>query len=302
MTQPLLREATPHDAAVVADLAFASSYHDALQAGVAPLLQDVQSARDMTAALLRVDPFGGLVAEIDGVPVATGWVHVRGRVATVGPVVVAPPWRGHDVGTLLLARLVERAGQRTAQVRMLDAGLGTTGLAVCLRAGFRIVAAVLSLALPPGCRAMVVEPDDGTMLRAATPEDRWHVVERDARSFGARREADVDAALEAGRLAVSERAGRLTGYALAHVLGRSLLVGAVAAEDPAVVLALVGHHVDTTRPGEGAVRITVPAGDQRVVDLALAAGFRIERLRAYLARGGGTMPPKGYLLMPFGGC
>jgi hypothetical protein len=140
------------------------------------------------------------------------------------------------------------------------------------------------------------------MVRAAAPDDRWHVVERDARSFGARREPDVDEALAAGRLLVAERAGRVTGYALAHVVGRTLVVGAAAADDPAIVLALVAHHADRARPEEGAVRVLVPAADQRLVDLALLAGFGVERMHAYLARGGGTMPPKGYVLMPFGRC
>jgi GNAT superfamily N-acetyltransferase len=302
MTQPRLREATPRDAPAVADVVFAASYHDALRTGAPPPLENVGAARDLVAALLRVDPFGGLLAEVDGAAVATGWVHARGRVSTLGPVVVAPPWHGRGVGTALVSALLERAGRGAAQVRMLDGGACTTGLAVALRAGFRVVAPVLGLVLPSGRPCAAAEPEDGTIVRAAVPDDRWHVVERDARSFGARRESDVDDALGAGRLVVAERAGRITGYALAHPVGRTLVLGAAAADDPRVVLALVARQVADARPEAGVARLLAPAVDQRLVDLALQAGFRVAGVRAMLAWGGGTPPPKGYLLMPFGRC
>lgn len=302
MTQPMLREATERDAPVVAELSFAATYHDALRADVAPPLEDAHAARAFAAALVRVDPFGGVVAEVDGRPVAAGWAHVRGRVSTVGPIVVAPPWRGQGIGTVLLRRLLEGAGRSAAQVRMLDGGTGLAGLALGLRAGFRVVAPVLALRLPAGRPCAASEPEDGTIVREAGPDDRWHVVERDARSFGARREADVDAALDGGRLVVAERAGRLTGYALAEVVGRTLLVGAAAADDPVVVLALAARHAARARQAGGPVDLLVPAGDQRLVELALLAGLRVARVHAYLARGGATMPPRGYVLMPFGRC
>jgi hypothetical protein len=68
------------------------------------------------------------------------------------------------------------------------------------------------------------------------------------------------------------------------------------------VMAMVARLAEAVAVAERGVRVLVPAVDQRLVDLALLTGFRIERLRAYLTHGGGTAPPRAYLLMPLGRC
>lgn len=302
MTSIRLRDAAPPDVATVAELLFAASYHDALRADLTPPLEDLATAEALVASLLRVDPRGGIVATVDDDVVGVGWTHLRGRVAALGPIAVVPRWRGRDVGTTVLRALLDRAGRGAAQVRMLDSGLDRAGLAIGLRAGFRVAGPVLVLVLPAGHACDDVPAAEGTVVRAATPEDAWAVVERDARSFGARRHADVDDALGAGRLLVGERAGRIVAHALAEVVGRTLVVGGAAADEAENVVALVAAHIARARVDDGVVRVLVPAGDQRLVDLALRSGFRVERLLSYLVLGGGTAPPKGYVPMPFGRC
>jgi len=302
MTDHTLREASLRDAPAIAELLFAASYHDALVSGLAPLLADVRAARDVVAALGRTEPLGGVLAEVGGEPVAAGWACARGRVGTVGPVVVAPAWRGRGLGTAVLEGLLDRVRRGAAQIRMIDGGAQTGGIGLGLRSGFHVLAPVLCLGLPGDRSCAVDDLTDGTMVRPATPDDRWAIVERDGRFFGARREPELDDAFCENRVVVAERAGRVVGHAIGSVIGSTLVLGTAAAEDPDVVMAMVAMQVDIGRPTGGPVRMLVPGGDQRLVDVAWRAGFRVERLHALLTHGGGSPPPKGYVLSPFGGC
>jgi predicted N-acetyltransferase YhbS len=291
-----------YDLAAVAEVVWASMVDRACAAGVESALPDPELARARIRHLLDVDPSTGMLAELGGRVVAVGWVHPRGRVATIGLLAVRPMSRGMGLGAAMLARLAEAVGPRNAQLRHLHDGLSAVGLVTCLQAGFRVVAPVLEFVLPADRPCGGTGPSDGTVVRAATTNDRWQVVERDARAFGARREQDVDHALAYGRVAVAERGGRTVGHVLARRLADELLVGTGAADDPSILLALIADQVAAGRHGMTTARLQVPATDQQAVLGLVDAGFRLGRLSSYLVRGGGTSPPRGYLLMPPGRC
>jgi hypothetical protein len=193
--------------------------------------------------------------------------------------------------------LAEAAGRRVSQIRLVQDAFDTTSMGLYLRAGFRVVAPVLELELSAGVPCPGPTLDDGTELRAMESADRRVVIERDARVFGQQREQDVDAFLARGHGVVAERGGRAVGYGFAVEMGGMVQLGPVAADDPLVVRAALASLTDTLAERGLPSRLMVAAGDRRIVDGLLEAGFRVFRVCSYMIRGGGTAPPASYVFM-----
>jgi predicted N-acetyltransferase YhbS len=265
----------------------------ALRSGQEPVLAAVRDSRLYLRRLLDADPLGGFVAEERGAVVGHAWVHVRGPIATVGPIAVEPRAQRRGVGRALLAQCIEAAGPRATQLRLVQESFNVRSLGFYLAAGFRIVAPVLEMEIAPGTVIPAAPAPPGTTLRAGAADDVQRIATRDARAFGTQRTADVERRLRVGRGIVAERDKRLVGYAL----GGFGALGSAAADDPEIGLALL-----TSLAGDAALRTTmlrvmVLATDRVLVDGLLAAGFRLFRACHYMTRGGGPAPPAGYVLM-----
>jgi predicted N-acetyltransferase YhbS len=288
-----IRPLAAADVDAVAEVDFAAFHDVALRSGQEPLVAAVRDSRLYLRRLLDADPLGGFVAEDRGAVVGHAWVHVRGPIATIGPIAVEPRAQRRGVGRALLAQCIEAAGPRATQVRLVQESFNVRSLGFYLAAGFRIVAPLLELQIAPETAMPAAGAPAGTTLRAAVGDDVQRIAARDARAFGTQRTADVERRLRAGRGLVAERDKRLVGYALA---GYGAL-GSAAADDSEVGLALL-----TSLAGDAALRMTtlralVLATDRILVDGLLAAGFRLFRACHYMMRGGGPAPPAGYVLM-----
>jgi predicted N-acetyltransferase YhbS len=278
---------------VVAEADFAAFQDVALRHGQVPVVTAVRDSRAYVRRLLEADPLGGFVAEEDGRVLGHAWVHVRGPIATVGPVAVEPRAQGRGVGRALLGQCLQAAGPRATQVRLVHESFNVGSLRLYLAAGFRIVAPVLELELRPGTTvAAAVEPAR-TRLRAAAAADVQRIATRDARAFGTQRPQDVERCLRAGRGIVAERDKALVGYAL----GAFGCLGSAAADDAEVGLAMLTALAGEPALRATALRVMVLATDRILVDGLLAMGFRLFRACHYMTRGGGTAPPAGYVLM-----
>jgi hypothetical protein len=96
---------------------------------------------------------------------------------------------------------------------------------------------------------------------------------------------------------VAERGGRITGYGFAIEVGGLVQLGPAAADDPLVVRAALAWLAATLAERGLPSRLMVAAGDRRLVDGLLEAGFRVFRVCSYMIRGGGTAPPASYVFM-----
>jgi GNAT superfamily N-acetyltransferase len=287
----------PGEAAAAAEVLFVALYDVALRHGARPVVADVDDARGYVDHLMNFDPLSGVLGEQDGQAVAVGWLHPRGSVATIGPLAVLPALQGQGLGRHLLTHLAEAAGRRVSQIRLVQDAFDTTSMGLYLQAGFRVVAPVLELELPAHAPRTVPSLDDGTELRPMESADRRVVVERDARVFGQQRVQDVDVFLERGHGVVAERGGRITGYGFAIEVGGLVQLGPAAADDPLVVRAVIAWLAATLAERSLPSRLMVAAGDRRLVDGLLEAGFRVFRVCSYMIRGGGTAPPANYVFM-----
>jgi GNAT superfamily N-acetyltransferase len=279
------------------DVNFVAFYHVAVAHGLSPSVTTPEESRRYLRHLLRFDPMGGLVAEESGEVVGVAWVHVRGPVATIGPLAVDPRSQGRGIGRLLLDRCIEAAGAGVPQVRLVNEGFNRTSLGLYLRAGFRVVAPLLYLELPGGTAVVPPALGPGTTIRRAGPADAARIVQRDARVFGAPRPQSVDLYLGSGRALVAERGTMLAGYALGMGLHRVAHLGSASADDLDVLLPLLATLAGELALDGAAVRLLVPATDRRLVDALVGLGFRVFLACHYMGRGGGTAPPANYVLM-----
>jgi predicted N-acetyltransferase YhbS len=287
-----IRPLAPADVDAVAEVDFAAFHDVALRHGLPPVVRAVRDSRDYVRRLLEADALGGWVAEDAGRIVGHGWVHVRGPIATVGPLAVEPARQRRGFGRALLRHCVQAAGPRAAQQRLVHESFNTASLELYLSEGFRIVAPLLELSLDP---ETVVEAPPGPVagLRPATLEDRSRIAARDGRAFGTQRLQDVERHLRSGRGMVAERGKSLAGYAL----GGTGVLGSAAADDPELVLAMARVLASDPALRGTSLRATVLGTDRVIVDGLRALGFRLFRACHYMIRGGGTAPPAGYVLM-----
>jgi ribosomal protein S18 acetylase RimI-like enzyme len=292
-----IRPAEPRDVERAGDVNFLAFYQTALSHGVPPVVTTPGESRRYIRYLLDFDPFGGVVAEEDGDLVAVAWLHARGAVATIGPLAVDPRVQGRGIGRRVLERLIEVAGKGVPQIRLVQESYNVASLGLYLRAGFRVVTPLLDLQLPAGSPGVSPRVPPGLAIRPASTEDRTRLVARDARAFGATRAQSVDLYLGRGRVMVVEEGQSLTGYAMGMGFEATAFLGSASADDPDVLLALLGTVASDLAAHGHAVRTLVPATDRRLVDGLLGLGFRVFRACQYMVRGGGTAPPPNYVLM-----
>lgn len=296
MVAATIRPLQERDVDRAGDVNFVAFHDVALRHGQEPVVTTPADARSYVRHLLTFDPLGGSVAEHDGEIVGMAWVHIRGPVATIGPVAVEPRVQGQGVGRQLVERCMQCAGPRVPQIRLVQESYNAASLGLYLRMGFRVVAPLVELELGHGARVAAVGPS-GARLRGATEADRTRLVERDGRAFGAPRPQNVDLYLRRGRTLVAERGTTLAGYAFGIGLGALGYLGSASAEDGDVLLELLASLATELHGERTALRTLVPASDRKLVDGLLGAGFRVFRACHYMVRGGGTAPPPNYVLM-----
>jgi ribosomal protein S18 acetylase RimI-like enzyme len=288
-----IRPLAAADVDAVAEVDFAAFQDVALRHGLAPVVRAVRDSRTTVRNLLAADPLGGFVAEDEDRIVGHAWVHPRGPIATVGPLAVEPACQRRGVGRALLAHCLQAVGPRTTQVRLVHESFNVATLHLYLTAGFRIVAPLLELVREPEAEVVAPPVPATVTVRKAVPGDQARIVARDARTFGAQRPQDVERYLRSAHGVVAERGKTLAGFAL----GGFGTLGSAAAEDPALVLALLGALAADPGLRAERLRIMVLATDRMLVDGLRAAGFALFRACHYMIRGGGTAPPAGYVLM-----
>ena len=279
-------------AAILFD-AFGAVYR---QRGHTPPFPNLDSAAWLCRAYLDLDADGCALAEIQGAAVGVGFAHLRGDVASIGPVAARPGARP-GVGRALMTHF-RRLTARCSSLRLFQDSFNPDSFGLYTRLGYAVadVAPYLlaSRLVPPRQRPSGVRP--------VTPADLPAVARYDTFRTGSDRTRDLALLASTGSGLLCEGrddAGRggLAGYLFFRSLPARVIVGPAVAES-ATVLADLVDAVTEALPGRAAV-IRASGAAPLVLQRAFERGFRVDHLGNLMVSGTYTAPPAQlYALFP----
>ena len=276
------------DASTILYEAFASVYR---QRGHTPPFPNVESAVWLCRAYLDLDPEGCALATVDGKTAGVGFAHLRGNVASIGPLAARPGARA-GVGRALMAHF-HRLAAGVSSVRLFQDSFNPDSFGLYTRLGYRVVdvapylvAARLS---PPRTRPASV--------RALGGGDVGPVGRYDLARMGADRGRDLALLAATGRGFVVERAGDLAGYLFYRLLPARIIVGPALADSAELLADLVDAVADALPDRPAVIRASAAA--TLVVERAFERGFLVDHLGNLMAVGPYAPPPAQlYALFP----
>ncbi len=258
--------------------------------GFTPPFASAEEGERLARAYLHLDPEGAVVATDAGAVVGCGFIHLRGRVASIGPVAAAPRAMP-GVGRAVMQRLLAIAHD-VPSVRLFQDAFNARSFALYTRLGFRIheTVAVVAAAAPrlPASRSRV-------RIRAMEDTDLAEVAALDEATTGNARGRDLELLRTIAPALVAEAGGRVVGFLFVHrAPGRSYFGPAVAHD-----LAELGALLHAAAAASGAIAMRVPTGATELLNGLLEAGFLVEQLGNVMVRGGEPPPAIPRLLAVF---
>lgn len=201
-----------------------------------------------------------VVAEVEGRIVGSNALDERSVIAGVGPITVDPSAQHLGVGRKLMEAAMERARERSAGIRLVQAAFHNRSLALYTSLGFDVreplscVQGSTRERNIPGC---VVRPAQATDMDACNGLSR--------RVHGFDRGTDLAQSIEQKTAKVVERGGRITGYATALAFS-----GHATAESNLDMQSLIASAESFAGPG-----ILVPSRNSALLRWCLANGLRV---------------------------
>jgi hypothetical protein len=281
-----VRPMVVEDALIVGEI-MAGAFNEVFQRhGFPPPFPSVEAAQQL-AALYAVYPESqGFVAERNGRIVGSGFVHVRGDRAGIGPVTVESSAQSSGAGRAIMDRLLGES-QGCSSVRLTQEAFNIVSFSLYSKLGFVARDVILALVAqdprPPAAA-------NASKVRVMTAADLDEVMALDTRVTGLTRRCDLDLLLGFGTHLVCERADRVVGYLCRLPLGDVNYLGPAAAEEPGDLKGLLGHAAQM--PGARAARIVLHASQPELVQYAMKSGYRVVSLSTYMVRGD-WQPPNG---------
>jgi GNAT superfamily N-acetyltransferase len=218
--------------------------------------------------------------------IGSGFLHLRGDTAGIGPITVDPASQAKGAGKELMMAVI-RTGRRCPSLRLVQDAFNPTSFPLYSKLGFVTHGTVLGLTgqeLRPASR-----PRAHT-IREMTMGEVERVAALDSKLTGITRPQDLLFFADQPPQLVSLAVGKLTGYLCFLRSGPSTFLGPAAATDPIVLRSLIARAVEME---QGKVlRMRLPARHQELLLDVLKMGFRVDHLQTYMVRGP-WKPPKG---------
>ena len=235
---------------------------------------------------LRLEPQECFVAVEGGQVVGSGFIHLRGETAGIGPITVDPACQGKGVGKEIMMAVI-RAGRHCSSLRLVQDAFNVVSFPLYSKLGFAAFGTVLSLA---GQDFRLPGRPRGIAIREMGPDDASRVTALDTRLTGIPRSQDIQYFLSRPPQLMSLVEGKLSGYLCLLRSSGGTFLGPAAATDPAVLRTLIAHAAEME---QGKVlRMRLPARHTELFRDLLRMGFRAETLQTYMVRGP-WKPPKG---------
>ena len=242
---------------------------------------------------LQLEPQECFVAEEGGKVVGSGFLHLRGTTAGIGPITVDPSCQGKGIGKELMMTVI-RAGRHCPSLRLVQDSFNTVSFPLYSKLGFATHGVIASLGgqeLRPATRPR------GIAIREATLEDAARLAALDTKLTGITRPQDLQYFLQQTPQLMSFVDGKLAGYLCVLPVGESAFLGPAAATEPAALKALISHALEKER-GK-VLRMRFPTRHHELLLNLMKMGFRVEALQTYMVRGPWKTPKGTDLLALF---
>jgi len=262
------------------------------QRGHASPFPNIESAVWLARAYLDLDPTGCAIADSPMGPVGVGFVHVRGLVASIGPL-AARPGAPRGVGRALLAHL-EAVATGTRSFRLFQDAFNPDSFGLYAREGYEI------RDVAPYLLALELEPPRGTALPGVSrmsPVDLPTISRFDRGHQEADRARDLELLLANGAGLKYEGPRGIGGYLFYRALPSRIVLGPALADDERILCTLI-DAVAVSHTGRSAV-MRASCAAPRVLRHALARGFRVDHLGNLMVKGDVRIPSTQlYALFP----
>lgn len=242
---------------------------------------------------LYLEPQECFVAVEGGQVVGSGFIHIRGDTAGIGPITVDPACQSAGVGREIMMAVIH-AGQQCSSLRLVQDAFNLTSFALYSKLGFVSHGTVVGLA---GQRLSPMEPARGITVRDMTAEDIDRVITLDTALTGITRPQDLQFFLGRPPQLVGFSEGTLAGYLCLLRTDGGAFLGPAVATNPAVLRALIVRAIESEQ-GK-ALRMRLPARHAELLCDLLKMGFHIEVLENYMVRGPWQTPQGVDLLALF---
>jgi predicted N-acetyltransferase YhbS len=222
MTELQIREANAGDAEVLGRIFF-DSFESLATRHAFPVEPGTPEFTEFQMkSMLATDGIFGLVAEVDGRIIGSGFQDERGAIVGVGPISVDPSAMDVGVGRALMEALLQRSRDRAVPgVRLVQTAYHYRSLSLYAKLGFAVRE---PLSVFQGSANAAAVP--GASIRPATDDD-VHACDAICRAVhGHDRHRELQDCVTAGTARVVERSGAITGYATGfgygwHAVGRT---------------------------------------------------------------------------------
>lgn len=239
---------------------------------------------------LHLEPQECFVAVEGGQVVGSGFIHVRGDTAGIGPITVDPACQAAGVGREIMMAVMH-AGRHCPSLRLVQDAFNLTSFALYSKLDFVACGTVVGLA---GQGLSPIRHAHGITVRDMTAEDIAGVTALDTLLTGITRPQDLQFFLGRPPQLIGFLEGKLVGYLCLLRTGAGTFLGPAAATDPAVLRALIARAIEAER-GK-AVRMRLPGRHAELLCDLLKMGFHVEVLENYMVRGP-WKTPKGVDLL-----
>jgi ribosomal protein S18 acetylase RimI-like enzyme len=242
---------------------------------------------------LRLEPQECFVAVEGGQVVGSGFLHLRGSTAGIGPITVDPACQAKGIGREIMMTVI-RAGRHCPSLRLVQDAFNTVSFPLYSKLGFApcgIVLSVVGQDLRPAVRTR------GIAIRELGADDAARVTALDTRLTGISRPQDIQYFLSHPPQLISLVGGKLTGYLCLLRTGAGTFLGPAAATEPAMLRALISQAIEMEQGKT--LRMRLPGRHAELFRDLMKMGFRVETLQTYMVRGPWKTPKGTDLLALF---
>ena len=261
--------------------------------GFPPPFPSSEVGVSLARGYLHLEPQECFVAEEGGKVVGSGFLHLRGTTAGIGPITVDPSCQAKGVGKELMTTVI-RTGRHCPSLRLVQDAFNTISFPLYSKLGFAthgLIASIGGQEVRPATRPR------GIAIREATLEDAARLTTLDTRLTSIVRPQDLQYFLQQSPQLMGFIDGKLSGYLCTLRMEDSAFLGPAAATEPAVLKALISHAIEKEQGKM--LRMRLPTRHHDLLLDLMKIGFRVEALQTYMVRGPWKTPKGTDLLALF---